>query len=375
LLSKTRLPRKVQIKVNWSPVLFSNLMAAQRRDLLALAFERVFVCASVSVAYLCSANGNQGVFFCVCLCPLTKKNDRAFGDYLAFPDEEGGMRVGIVVDVEKDLSSFQADKSADGSTTIYRLSITSVGALGKQHKRPFVQFIDARTNDREAHALRSSRSNAKQVQCLGRIYSHGYVWSLWTASWRLIARKHLCDVVVCGVWRVLCCAMSGVGINFDKFELAEGSTLFVYSKDKKTVRGGFTAWNNKENGRFAVMPVTGDTLVVEVQTPAAAAAPMVVVGSIVHHYHPTRMIGLLPAAITEHRARRGFGDSGSCNVNSVCPSVTSTLLTCRCISFSLLDFNASPPSASQHRHLPLLLTPRFCIAGLGLADEVQFADA
>jgi len=164
----------------------------------------------------------------------------ALEDAAAKKDEEGGLRVGIVLDVNKDITAFQTDKSADGSTIIHRLSISSVGALG-------------------------------------------------------------------------------MGVNFDKFQLPEGASLFVYTQDKKTVRGGFTAWNHKANGKFAVMPVNGDTLVVEVQTPAAAAAaPVVVIGSVVHHYRPTRMIGMSPVAIAEHRSRRGFGDSGSCNVNSAC---------------------------------------------------------
>lgn len=166
----------------------------------------------------------------------------ALEDATARKDEEGGLRVGVIVDVNKGIADFQTDKSADGSTVTHRLSIASVGALG-------------------------------------------------------------------------------MGINFNKMRLPEGATLFVYSKDKSVVRGGFTAWNHKENGRFAVTPVKGDTLIVEVQTPATATAdPLVIIESVVHHYRPTRLIGAVGNYESSNatRARRAFGDSGACNLNVNC---------------------------------------------------------
>ena len=100
----------------------------------------------------------------------------------------------------------------------------------------------------------------------------------------------------------------------------------MYSGDKKVVRGAFTDWNHKPKGNFAVTPVSGDVLVVEVVVPVAAAAKpiAVVVGSVVHHYIGTRLTGSHGAThpSVAGRARRqdsDFGDSGACNVNSKCP--------------------------------------------------------
>jgi hypothetical protein len=159
-------------------------------------------------------------------------------------DEVGGMRVGVLVEVNADLADFTSDALADG-TTIHRLAVRSAGALG-------------------------------------------------------------------------------MGVNFDKFQLPEGAQLFIYSADKSVVRGSFTAWNHKPTGDFAVTPVPGDTLIVEVVVPASAAGEpiAVVVGTVVHHYVGTRLTGSQGAthpAMADARARRGFGDSGACNVNTACP--------------------------------------------------------
>lgn len=74
---------------------------------------------------------------------------------------------------------------------------------------------------------------------------------------------------------------------------------------------------DKPTGDFAVTPVPGDTLIVEVVVPASAAGEpiVVVVGTVVHHYVGTRLTGSQGAthpAVADARARRGFGDSGAC---------------------------------------------------------------
>ena len=52
-------------------------------------------------------------------------------------------------------------------------------------------------------------------------------------------------------------------------------------------RGAFTSANNKPNGHFAVVPVQGDALTVEIYVPDAAPEPSVVIASVAHHYRET----------------------------------------------------------------------------------------
>lgn len=116
----------------------------------------------------------------------------------------------------------------------------------------------------------------------------------------------------------------GMGINFAKFQLPTGVSLFAYNADRTVVRGSFTEWNHKPNGEFAVAPVPGDSITVEVLVPSDAAVemPVVEVASVVHHYRPTRLTRSLTVETAEARVRRGFRDSGSCNINVACPDAS-----------------------------------------------------
>lgn len=108
----------------------------------------------------------------------------------------------------------------------------------------------------------------------------------------------------------------GMGINFAKYQLPAGAKMFVYSADGTTVRGSFTSENHKHYGGFAVMPVAGDTIVVEVFTPKGAAKPVVEISSVVHHYRNTFFRSTNPAPTNLTGC---FGCSAGCNVNSACP--------------------------------------------------------
>lgn len=134
----------------------------------------------------------------------------------------------------------------------------------------------------------------------------------------------------------------GLGINFAKYTMPKGAQLFFYNKDKTTVRGAFTNWNQKENGEFAIAPVSGDTVIVEVIAPTNASATEfdIVIDSIVHHYAPTRIIGAVETH-SGNRTRRGFGDSGACNVNVACEECSKEAMNIKDSSAMILTSSGS----------------------------------
>ena len=79
----------------------------------------------------------------------------------------------------------------------------------------------------------------------------------------------------------------GMGLNFKKYSLPAGATMFIYSEKPGTVRGSFTAENHKHYGGLSVMPVVGDTAVVELFVPAGASGAKLELESIAHHYKNT----------------------------------------------------------------------------------------
>jgi hypothetical protein len=58
---------------------------------------------------------------------------------------------------------------------------------------------------------------------------------------------------------------SSLGIIFSTFRLELGSKLFFYTPNGNSVRGAFTFRNNKESEVFAISPIKGDSLIIELQ--------------------------------------------------------------------------------------------------------------
>jgi hypothetical protein len=107
----------------------------------------------------------------------------------------------------------------------------------------------------------------------------------------------------------------GMGLNLQTYHLPEGAKMFVHSPSGTTVRGAFTSENHKPNDGLSVMPVQGDTVVIEIQT-VGAEEPTIVLASVAHHYKPT----MFKQPQTEIEQPQCFGCSGACNVNNNCPS-------------------------------------------------------
>ena len=85
-----------------------------------------------------------------------------------------------------------------------------------------------------------------------------------------------------------------INLLYDKFWLPEGTSLFLYSKDKKQYMGGFTSINNK-----------GDSINLK-----GFATGIIQGSNVVHGYKPI----VAPAILT-----RSFRGSGNCQVNINCP--------------------------------------------------------
>lgn len=114
------------------------------------------------------------------------------------------------------------------------------------------------------------------------------------------------------VWRVeiLCPEAEHINLIYDDFYLPRGAKLFLYSADRGHVLGAFTSGNNKSYGSFSSGFVSGELTTLEYYEPADVEGQgRINISTVVHAYrniiHP---IGY-----------KGYDDSGSCNVNVVCP--------------------------------------------------------
>lgn len=92
-------------------------------------------------------------------------------------------------------------------------------------------------------------------------------------------------------------------LYFSDFRLPENASLYVYSPDGAQVLGGFTAYNNSEEGTFATSQMAGEACILEYYEPAAVAGiGRVQVSGIGHAY----------------RWVEGAADAGACEVDVNC---------------------------------------------------------
>jgi hypothetical protein len=89
------------------------------------------------------------------------------------------------------------------------------------------------------------------------------------------------------VWRLRIASPGAHSLSliFSEFRLAPGAELFVYDDDRSTVRGAYTAANQKEDGEFSIQPIGGDSVTLEYREPLAALGESALrVGGVVHDY-------------------------------------------------------------------------------------------
>lgn len=112
------------------------------------------------------------------------------------------------------------------------------------------------------------------------------------------------------VWRLMldCPGALGINLQFSNYVIPEGARMFLYNEAGK-VLGGFTAQSNPGHTAFGTIPLAGDRITVEYIEPAALAGQgQLTISGVIHEY---RKLG--------GGEERSYGDSGPCNVNTICP--------------------------------------------------------
>jgi hypothetical protein len=112
------------------------------------------------------------------------------------------------------------------------------------------------------------------------------------------------------LWQLGIQSKGAVSLNFtfENYILPEGAKLFIYSPDGKHVIGAFTSLNNQDDGFFATTLLPGDKAIIEYYEPAKVHFKGEFnLFRVTHGYRG-------PGAFYN----KGFGSSGSCNLNVAC---------------------------------------------------------
>ena len=103
---------------------------------------------------------------------------------------------------------------------------------------------------------------------------------------------------------------TSINLNFNDFWLPEGAMLYLYNDSRNEVIGAFTKRNNKENGEFATGILRGEGTTLEYYEPAfAESRGFINISSVVYGYKD----------VFKKLEIDDFGQSGFCNINTICP--------------------------------------------------------
>ena len=112
------------------------------------------------------------------------------------------------------------------------------------------------------------------------------------------------------VWRLMldCPQALAINLQFSNYVIPDGARMFLYNEAGE-VRGAYTAQSNRGHTAFGTSPLSGDRITVEYIEPAQLAGQgQLTISSVIHGY---RLLG--------GGKDRNYGDSGPCNVNTICP--------------------------------------------------------
>jgi V8-like Glu-specific endopeptidase len=168
------------------------------------------------------------------------------------------------------------------------------------------------------------------------------------------------------VWRLALSCPDAMSINFEfnEYVVPEGGRIYVYNEDGD-VYGAFTAESNPGHAELGVFPMGGERITIEYIEPAAVRGEgRLRIGQVTHGYRDVL-----------HRSEaKGFGTSGSCNNNTICPEADNWRQQIR--SVAMIVAGGSGICTGQLLNncnqdgTPYFLTANHCVSGSNVGTWV-----
>ena len=114
------------------------------------------------------------------------------------------------------------------------------------------------------------------------------------------------------------------------FKMPEGGYMYIYNTDRSSVHGAFTNASAGNSGVLPVLPVPGDSIIIECHFPGKTIPPgSLAVSQVSHDF--TGIFG------RNHLKDENYGTSESCEVDVACSSDSKQLLSSRSVCRILID--------------------------------------
>jgi hypothetical protein len=169
------------------------------------------------------------------------------------------------------------------------------------------------------------------------------------------------------VWRLKIQSKGANSLNFifNDFFMPQGAELYLYNENKNYIIGAFTALNNKTHDKFSTAPVKGSIVILEYYEPKTVQNQgRLALSSIIHAYRD-----MFKTANTHiQNLQKGFGDSGSCNIDVNCSQGSGWTDQIRSVGMILTNGNTRWCSGAMINNTaqdgkPYFLTANHCLDG------------
>ncbi len=170
------------------------------------------------------------------------------------------------------------------------------------------------------------------------------------------------------IWQLAIKSEGAKSLNliFDKFYLPAGAQLFVYNRNYSSVLGAFTSANNRPSKTFAIAPVQGDEIIIEIQcTPDLINTIELEISAVNHDF--------LDILNTTSTLKAGSANkSQACNVNAVCGTINSVEANnsvCKIIVDGTELCSGTMMNNTANDGKPYFLTAAHCITKQSANDQ------
>ncbi|MDX9929025.1 MAG: T9SS type A sorting domain-containing protein [Bacteroidales bacterium] len=162
------------------------------------------------------------------------------------------------------------------------------------------------------------------------------------------------------IWIIILRSEGAKSLNliFEPYDVPEGSKLYVYDREKNTVRGAFTEKNNSSSRILPVAPVRGDEIIVEYHVPLGKEMDGTLGITQVGH----DFLGVAGIGNTKDNL---YDRSQPCNVDVTCRENDQInevrRSVCRLIVNGIQICTGVLLNSTDHNSPPLMLTAEHCI--------------
>jgi lysyl endopeptidase len=149
-----------------------------------------------------------------------------------------------------------------------------------------------------------------------------------------------------------------LSINFSNFNLPKGTEMYIYNRDAEMITGAITENENNKNKVWGSSIYKGEEISIEIRTPTLTKSELSLIITNVAYGYKNIFI----------EKTAGFGQSGPCNINVLCPQGTGWEAERNSVAFIAHSNGNALCSGSMlmnscATNIPYLLTANHCFVG------------